>query len=45
MDFDTVDNHFIWTQEGNVNTAALNLGNKVIIIDAMRKREHAAGNK
>ena len=37
MDFDTVDN-LIWTQEGTVNTAALNLGNKEIVID-MRKKD------
>lgn len=42
MDFDTVGNYLIWTHEENVNTAALDLGNKVIVIDAMRKREHAA---
>jgi hypothetical protein len=44
MDFDTVDNYFIWIQKGTVNAAALNLGNKVIVIDVMRKREHA-GNR
>ncbi|KYK28946.1 MAG: hypothetical protein AYK19_20355 [Theionarchaea archaeon DG-70-1] len=41
MDFDTVDDYLIWTQEGRVNTIALDLGNKVVVIDAMRKREHA----
>jgi cyclase len=41
MDFTAVNDYLIWTQEGRVNTVALDLGNKVIIIDAMRKKEHA----
>ena len=42
MDFAAVDDFVIWTQEGRVNTVALDLGSKVVVIDAMRKREHAA---
>ena len=41
MDFNAV-NALIWTQKGRVNTVAVDLGNNLIVIDAMRKREHAA---
>lgn len=41
MDFTAVDDYLIWTEEGRVNTAALDLGTTVVVIDAMRKREHA----
>lgn len=41
MDYEPVDDYLIWTQEGRVNTIALDLGSAVIIIDAMRTQNHA----
>jgi glyoxylase-like metal-dependent hydrolase (beta-lactamase superfamily II) len=35
MDFEIVDEFLIWTEEGYGNSAAIDLGGKVIVIDAM----------
>ncbi|MBU7048552.1 MAG: MBL fold metallo-hydrolase, partial [Theionarchaea archaeon] len=41
IDYEPVNDYLIWTQVGRVNTIALDLGNTVIIIDAMRTQNHA----
>lgn len=35
MDFEIVDEYLIWTEEGYGNSAAIDLGGKIIIVDAM----------
>ncbi|MHA2244104.1 MAG: MBL fold metallo-hydrolase [Candidatus Hodarchaeales archaeon] len=35
MDYEIVDENLIWTEEGYGNSAAINLGGKIIVIDAM----------
>ena len=35
MDFEKVKDKIIWTKEGRGNCAAINLGNKVVVVDAM----------
>ena len=35
MDFEIIDEYLIWTEEGYGNSAAIDLGGKIIVIDGM----------